>query len=90
MTPEKRALIKQFVENKEVAEAVRSALLEQVAPEGIATYVRGLDRTIPNAHYAEQVKARAEAADMLEKGFAQLHHIANGVQGVQSPKKEHR
>jgi hypothetical protein len=42
---------------------------------------------LPDAEYGAQVKMRAEAADILENGFAQLTKVANAPQGVQSGEK---
>jgi hypothetical protein len=62
-------------------------LLEGIAPLGFDRFISTLDRTIPDAEYGQQVKMRAEAADLLEKGFAQLTKVANAPQGVQSSEK---
>jgi hypothetical protein len=90
MTPEKRALIKVFVENRPMFEAVRGILLEGISPLGFDRYISTLDRTLSDAEYGQQVKMRAEAADLLEKGFAQLTKVANAPQGVQSDKNSSR
>jgi hypothetical protein len=87
MTPDKRALIKAFVENKGMLEAIKGVLLEGITPLGFDRFISTLDRTIPDAEYGQQVKMRAEAADLLEKGFAQLTKVANAPQGVQSSEK---
>jgi hypothetical protein len=87
MTPDKRALITAFVENKAMADAVRSVLLEGITPFGFDRFISTLDRSISNDEYGQQVKMRAEAADLLEKGFAQLTKVANASQGVQSSEK---
>ena len=90
MTPDKRALIKAFVENAGMREAVREVMLEGITPLGIERYVMTLDRSLPDAEYGAQVKARAEAAKILEDGFAQLTKVANAPQGVQSNKNSSR
>jgi hypothetical protein len=87
MTPEKRALIRSFVENKTLAAAVKEVLLEAITPLGFDRFISTLDRTLTDAEYGQQVKMRAEAADLLEKGFAQLTKVANAPQGVQSSEK---
>jgi hypothetical protein len=87
MTPEKRALITAFMGNPGMVEAVKSIMLESIYPQGVERYISTLDRTLPNAEYGERVKIRAEAADLLEKGFAQLTKVANAPQGVQSSEK---
>ena len=87
MTPDKRALIKAFVENKGMLDAVKSVLLEGITPFGFHRFISTLDRTIPDAEYGQQVKTRAEAAKILEDGFAQLTKVANAPQGVQSSEK---
>lgn len=84
MTPEKRALLKSFVDNAPLVDAVREVLLSAVSPDGIATFIMQLDRSTPDAEYGQQVKARAEAADLLDKGFAQLRVAANSTGTVQS------
>jgi hypothetical protein len=71
MTPDKRRLIKAFVENKGMAEAVKSVLLESIPRFGFDRFISTLDRTIPDAEYGQRVKMRAEAAKILEDGFAQ-------------------
>jgi hypothetical protein len=60
MTPDKRALIKAFVENKGMIDAVRSVLLEGITPLGFDRFISTLDRTLPDAEYGQQVKMRAE------------------------------
>ena len=69
ITPDKRKLIKAFVENKGMAEAVKSVLLESICFD---RFISTLDRTIPDAEYGQRVKMRAEAANILEDGFVQL------------------
>jgi len=68
-------------------EAVKGVLLEGITPLGLDRFISTLDHTIPDAEYGQQVKMRAEAADLLEKGFAQLTKVANAPQGVQSSEK---
>jgi hypothetical protein len=84
MTPDKRALIKAFIENRGMAAAVREALMTEVSPAGVGAFVTGLDRFLPDAEYGQRIKARAEAADLLERGFAQLKQAASAKEGVQS------
>jgi hypothetical protein len=90
MTPDKRALITAFVQNNAMLEAVKMVLLEGITPLGMERYIALLDRKLPDAEYGQHVKMRAEAADLLEKGFAQLTKIANAPQGVQSDKNSSR
>jgi hypothetical protein len=90
MTPDKRALVKSFVENKTLAEAIKSVMLEGITPLGMERYVMSLDRTLSDAEYGQQVKMRAEAAKILEDGFAQLTKVASAPQGVQSDKNSSR
>ena len=87
MTPEKRALITAFLANQPLVEAVKSVMLEGITPQGMERYVTLLDRSWPDAEYGAQVKMRAEAAKILEDGFAQLTKVANASQGVQSSEK---
>ena len=81
MNPEKRALIKAFVESAGIREAVKSVMLEGITPEGMERYISLLDRSLPDAEYRQQVKMRAGAAKILEDGFAQLTKVANAPQG---------
>jgi hypothetical protein len=90
MTPDKRALIKAFVENAGMREAVKSVMLEGITPQGMERFVSTLDRSLPDAVYGAQVKMRAEAAKILEDGFAQLTRVANAAEGVQSNKNSSR
>ena len=62
-------------------------MLEGITPLGFDRFISTLDRTIPAAEHGQQLKMRAEAADLLEKGFAQLTKVANAPQGVQSSEK---
>jgi hypothetical protein len=87
MTPDKRALIIAFMGNQRMVEAVKEILLEGITPLGFDRFISTLDRTLTDAEYGQQVKMRAEAADLLEKGFAQLTKVANAPQGVQSSEK---
>ena len=52
------------MENKGVVEAVKSVLLESITPLGFDRFISTLDRTMPDAEYGQQVKMRAEAADL--------------------------
>jgi hypothetical protein len=90
MTPDKRALIKAFVENKGMLEAVKSVMLEGINPEGMECYISLLDRSLPDAEYGQQVKMRAEAAKILGDGFARLTKVANAPRGVQSNQNSSR
>lgn len=90
MTPENRALIIAFMGNPRMVEAVKGVLLEGITPLGFDRFISTLDRTLPDAEYGQQVKTRAEAADLLEKGFAQLTKVANAPQGVQSNQNSSR
>jgi hypothetical protein len=69
MTPDKRALIKAFVENAGMREAVKSVMLEGITPQGMDRFVSTPDRSLPDAEYDQQVKMRAEAAKILEDGL---------------------
>jgi hypothetical protein len=84
MTPERHALIMAFMANPGMVEAVKSILLERITPLGFDRFICTLDRTLPDAVYAQQVKMRSDAAKILEDGFAQLTKVANAPQGVQS------
>jgi hypothetical protein len=90
MTPDKRALIVSFMGNTGLVEAVKSVLFESITPQGMERFISTLDRKMPDAEYGQQVKARAEAAKILEDGFAQLVKVANTKQGVQSEKSSSR
>lgn len=90
MTPDKRALITAFLANKPLAEAVKEIMLEGITPQGMERFISLLDRSLPDAEYGQQVKVRAEAAKILEDGFAQLTKVANASQGVQSVKNSSR
>lgn len=90
MTPEKRALITSFLANPLLVEAVKSVMLEGITPQGMERYISLLDRSMPDAEYGAQVKMRAEAAKILEDGFAQLTKVANAKPGVQSEKNSSR
>jgi hypothetical protein len=90
MTPDKRALIKAFIENKHMADAVREVLMAEVTPAGVGDFVTRLDRTLSDAEYGQRIKARAEAAALLEAGYAQLATLASAQQSVQSGKNSTR
>jgi hypothetical protein len=79
VTQDKRAIIKAFVENKGILEAVKGVLLESITPLGFDRFISTLDRTLSDAEYGQQVKMRAEAAKILEDGFCTAH------QGCQRP-----
>jgi hypothetical protein len=83
MTPEKRALIVAFMGNPGMVDAVKSILLEGITAQGMERFISTLSRSLPDAEYGQQVKMRAEAAKILEDGFAQLTKVANAKQGVQ-------
>jgi len=90
MTPDKRAHIKSFLANPKMAEAVKEVMLEGITPKGMDRFISTLDRSLPDAEYGQQVKMRAEAARILEDGFAQLTKVANVIEGVQSDKNSSR
>lgn len=90
MTPEQRRLLKGFIDNAELVALVRVGLLAAVSPEGIAAYVKGLDRKLPDDQYGALIKARAEAADLLDAGFAHLAVVANSTKRIQSEKDSSR
>jgi hypothetical protein len=64
--------------------------MAEVAPNGIGEFVKGLDRSMPDAEYGQRVKARAEAAALLDAGYAQLAKIAAPSSGVQSQENDAR
>ena len=89
-TKEQREQIKAFIANEPMAAIVKSVLFDAISSQGFHRFVVDLDRKMPNVEYGEQVKARAEAADLLEKGFAQLQRLASSAEGVQSQQNEAR
>jgi hypothetical protein len=53
MTPDKRALIKAFIENAGMREAVKSVMLEGITPQGMEQFISTLDRSLPDAEYGQ-------------------------------------
>lgn len=90
LSSDQLAQIKAFVARERMVEAVKAALLDQVSPDGFRAYIASLDRALPDAEFGQQVKARAEAADILEESFAHLTQLASGKQGVQSQENQAR
>ncbi len=91
MTPTQRALIKQFIEHQEMAEAVRFVLMERVAGTSLQKEVLdGAELMLDDQVYGQIIRARANGVRMLLDGFAQLKLIANGKEGVQSPQNQAR
>jgi hypothetical protein len=88
MTPEKRALIKSFVENKALFDTVKDVMLASITGSTLERQViADADLLMDDAMYGALVRAKAKAVGYVEKGFTQLGVIANDKQGVQSNEK---
>jgi hypothetical protein len=83
MTPEQRALIKAFIENTDMASAVKVVLTG-------ATKLGSIDMSLDNARFGEEVKTSMKARQMVETAYAQLHQIAASTDVVQSKQNEAR
>jgi hypothetical protein len=91
MTPEKRAIIKVFVENEALAEAVRDVMLASVTGSTLEQQIiDDADLLLDDAVFGQHVRAKAKAVGYVKRGFAQLQLIANDSKGVQSKQNEAR
>jgi hypothetical protein len=91
MSPADRALLKGFVDNKHLFEAVKAVLLGSVSGSNLSDQViADADLLLDDAQYGSLVRAKAKAVGYLNRGFAQLETIANDKPGVQSDKNSSR
>jgi hypothetical protein len=76
ITDQEKALIRAFVENEKMADAVLKAILrEQEADSDLATEI---SRAIDDAEYGRKVKVWIEARVLIERRFNDLKRIAAG------------
>jgi hypothetical protein len=78
MTPEKRALIRAFVENEKMFEAVKSVLLSGMIGDDFTSrnWVFGIDKKQSDSAYGKEVKITAKALEWINHGFTELSQLA--------------
>lgn len=83
LSKDDKKLIKQFVENEAMCNAVRKVLLQGIYREGgkelsFATFnwVYGVDQEMPNAEYGALVKVIAKANSLVQSAFVRLEGLA--------------
>ncbi len=89
MTQQDRALIKGFVDNKPLFEAVKAVILASATGSTLEQQViADADLQLTDAQYGSITRARAKAVGYLNRGFTQLETIANDKGAVQSKEKD--
>lgn len=88
MDPQQRALIKGFVDNKPLLDAVKAVLLGSVSGTTFEDQVvADAELHLDDAQYGSLIKSKAKAIGYIKRGFTQLETIANDKGGVQSSEK---
>jgi hypothetical protein len=79
MSDEDKALIKAFIKNKPMADAVKRALLSGLLPPGdpAQNWVFNVNANLPDAEYAQKIKAYGSAVLIVENTFNNLKHMAS-------------
>jgi hypothetical protein len=79
MTPEQRQLIKAFVENEPMFNAVRDVLLQGMLGDKFASenWVFGIDEKLADDAYGNQVKTTTKALQWLNRGLNDMKRIAS-------------
>ncbi len=74
MTEEQKSLVKAFVENQPMFEAVRSVLLTGMIGNDFSqtNWVWNIDDSLTDAAYGQQVKLNKKALDWINRAFNEL------------------
>jgi hypothetical protein len=79
MTAEQRQLIKAFVENEPMFNAVRAVLLQGMLGEKFASenWVFAVDEKLDDAAFGNEVKVTRKALQWLDRGLNDMRRIAS-------------
>ena len=66
MTEQELELIKGFIANEKMSNAVKKHLLEEIAPDG---WVGAVDRDLPPQEYKSRIQAILEGKELVTKKF---------------------